>query len=555
VQKILTILFLLTLAQANAQLPTWEWARCPTSGSSNTALGEGIRNATDKAGNNFLVGFYRDTLIFGLDTLIYNHGGLLGTFIAKYNSNGNSVWAKTCSGNSNATGTSVAADANGNVYLGGYFQMAPIVFDTDTLANLGLGATMFLVKYDSLGNVLWSESFGGVGNVTLENLIADGLGNLYAVGSFTTPTVNFDTCVIANTDSTHNTEDFFLVKFDSNGSALWARTGIGIGDESGMAVGVDAASNVYVAGNFTSPKFIFDTDSLTNHNANNKADVFLLKYDTNGNLLWNVSAGGTSQDYAWALAVNPLGEAFITGPFTSSSITFGTSTLTFVGGIYDSYIFKYSPNGIPDWAICESKGMAAGRSIAINECGDVLLVGSMISDTVMFDSILLSVDTPILDGTFILMLNSSGNVLWGTTMQFGGDDYASIACDGFNNAYLGGDVFPPISILGNDTMINAIGETPFVAKLHFSCTVGISEIQNNFEGVLFPNPFADKLYVTVKVNEQTTISLYNFLGQQILQQSFTNSTTINTEHLADGIYFYELRNEKGAIKTGKVVKQ
>lgn len=72
---------------------------------------------------------------------------------------------------------------------------------------------------------------------------------------------------------------------------------------------------------------------------------------------------------------------------------------------------------------------------------------------------------------------------------------------------------------------------------------------------IFPNPFSAQLTFSLAGNEQTTVSLYNFLGQQILRQTFTNSTTINTEQLADGIYFYELRNDKGAAKNGKVLKQ
>jgi len=72
---------------------------------------------------------------------------------------------------------------------------------------------------------------------------------------------------------------------------------------------------------------------------------------------------------------------------------------------------------------------------------------------------------------------------------------------------------------------------------------------------LYPNPFFDNLTFAATDNVPTTVSLYNFFGQQILQQTFTNSTTINTDQLAGGIYFYELRNDKGTLKTGKVVKQ
>jgi hypothetical protein len=83
----------------------------------------------------------------------------------------------------------------------------------------------------------------------------------------------------------------------------------------------------------------------------------------------------------------------------------------------------------------------------------------------------------------------------------------------------------------------------------------VSELKEADHINLFPNPFSHQLTFKLADNEQTTVILYNFLGQQVLLQTFTNSTTLNTEQLADGIYFYELRSNKGTLKTGKVVKQ
>lgn len=71
----------------------------------------------------------------------------------------------------------------------------------------------------------------------------------------------------------------------------------------------------------------------------------------------------------------------------------------------------------------------------------------------------------------------------------------------------------------------------------------------------FPNPFSNQITFTSSEKVPTTVSLYNSLGQPVLQQTFTNSTTINTEQLAHGMYFYRWRNDKGVLKTGKVVKQ
>jgi hypothetical protein len=83
----------------------------------------------------------------------------------------------------------------------------------------------------------------------------------------------------------------------------------------------------------------------------------------------------------------------------------------------------------------------------------------------------------------------------------------------------------------------------------------IKKIENNSRETIFPNPFSTQLTFTLSDKEPTTLSLYNFLGQQILQQAFTNSASINTGAFAEGIYFYELRNSKKIIGQGKVVKQ
>ncbi|MES2620794.1 MAG: T9SS type A sorting domain-containing protein, partial [Bacteroidota bacterium] len=94
-----------------------------------------------------------------------------------------------------------------------------------------------------------------------------------------------------------------------------------------------------------------------------------------------------------------------------------------------------------------------------------------------------------------------------------------------------------------------------VYKLTDSLISQVSQITSETEVSVFPNPFTTQLTFNITDNEPTTITLFNFLGQQLLQQTFTNSTTIHTRQLQNGIYFYELRNHKRTIKTGKVVKQ
>jgi uncharacterized protein (TIGR02145 family) len=86
-------------------------------------------------------------------------------------------------------------------------------------------------------------------------------------------------------------------------------------------------------------------------------------------------------------------------------------------------------------------------------------------------------------------------------------------------------------------------------------TTGINEGNGHLLFNVYPHPVTDILYVTVRNTEPSEIMLYDIFARQILQQTFTNSTTIKTEQLADGIYFYKLRNSDDKIESGKIIKQ
>jgi hypothetical protein len=151
-------------------------------------------------------------------------------------------------------------------------------------------------------------------------------------------------------------------------------------------------------------------------------------------------------------------------------------------------------------------------------------------------------------------------VLWtkisGSFIADGGEQYITIGNfkDDLNTDTIGVSV-PPFPNI--PTYIYYYIDDVCVSTDSLTCNtiVGIQQAKQDADVSLFPNPFSTQLTFSLADNVQTTVLLYDFLGQQILQQTFTNSTTINTAQLADGIYFYELRGNKGMLKTGKLVKQ
>lgn len=96
------------------------------------------------------------------------------------------------------------------------------------------------------------------------------------------------------------------------------------------------------------------------------------------------------------------------------------------------------------------------------------------------------------------------------------------------------------------------------AGISQSCDEVITSINNlnlPINSHIYPNPFSNKLTFAFSDNEQTTITLFNFLGQPVLEKTFIKSMTFDTEYLSNGIYFYEFKNSKKILKTGKVIKQ
>jgi len=116
----------------------------------------------------------------------------------------------------------------------------------------------------------------------------------------------------------------------------WATSAGGVHHDEGRSLAMDASGNAYVTGYFYSPTITFGSNILTNAGS---YDVFIVKYDANGNVLWATSPVGTDCDGGISLALDASGNAYVTGWFDSPTITFGSYALTNAGK-YDMFLAK-----------------------------------------------------------------------------------------------------------------------------------------------------------------------------------------------------------------------
>jgi hypothetical protein len=251
---------------------------------------------------------------------------------------------------------------------------------------------------------------------------------------------------------------------------------------------VDAAGKPYVTGYFKSPTITFGSFTLTNTGSE---DLFLVKYDASGNVLWAKSAIGTESDYGFSVAVDAAGNPYLGGVFGSPTINFGSITLTNTSG-GDMFLVKYDTGGNALWAKC-----TGGPAIAVA---------------------------------------------------------MSIAVDASGNPYVAGEFGSPTINFGSTTLTSAGSYDMFLAKLE-SSGVGINELSNPLNISVFPNPAIDIITLEIPgETEESNLSVINIEGQEIITLLVTESKIIiNIKDLPGGVYFVRLMGEK-KVQVGKFVK-
>ncbi len=335
--------------------------------------------ATDPSGNIYITGYYTSsTLLFGTYTLTNSGAGDI--FIAKYDGAGNVLWAKTAGGSNNDNGNSIATDATGNVYITGDFQSSTMSFGTNTLTNMG-SSDVYLAKYDPSGNVLWAQTTGDNLYDISNAVTTDPGGNVWITGYYKSATLTFGTFTLNNSAS--GSGDIFITKFSASGIPLWCDTYGDVLEDVGNAICSDANGNVYLTGNYKSPNLAFGTITFTNVSAGS-CDVYITKYNNAGSILWAKSAGGNFDDTGTGVTTDAGGNVYITGHVHSTSITFGTYTVTCFG-VGDGYVAKYNGSGAPVYAISAGGISDDGTSsITADAGGNVYVTGYFFSNTISF---------------------------------------------------------------------------------------------------------------------------------------------------------------------------
>jgi len=284
-------------------------------------------------------------------------GAFEDVFLVKTNANGDSLWTKHYGGSSTDLGRSVCQTMDGGYII------------TGQTGSFGVGSwDVYLIKTDSLGDTLWTKTFGGT-NSDVGNAVLQTADSGYIIEGYT---------------SSFGGYKVYLIKTDANGNALWSRTFGGTGNNYGYNIQQTSDGGFIIVGN-------------TYFGAGG-TDVYLIKTDANGNALWTKAIGGLFADVGYSVQQTTDGGYIVAGV-----------TQSFGVGSTNVYLIKTDTSGNPIWSkTFGGTGYDAGQSIQQTMDGGYIITGYTFSfGAGDYDVYLIRTDT-------------SGNLLWAKT--FGGTD-------------------------------------------------------------------------------------------------------------------------------------
>lgn len=248
-------------------------------------------------------------------------------FLAKYDSNGNYIWAKDTEGFALVKGTSLVVDDFENIYSIGFFN-GNVDFDWNTTTSLHSTfsyAATFILKHDMNGTLRWSKIFE---NGYRENydITVDGLGNVIAGGRFSIQT-DLDPGPGTSLVNSSGGEDLFIVKLNPLGVFVWGITlgGDYTNSDKIFAIKTDATNNILFTGSFEGTIDMDPGITINNHTSNGYSDVYITKLDESGNFIWSETFGGSGVDNGIDLIIDNTGNIYSTG-FFSESVDFDPGT-------------------------------------------------------------------------------------------------------------------------------------------------------------------------------------------------------------------------------------
>ena len=397
----------------------------------------------------------------------YTHSfgsGLDDIFLIKTDANGNVQWAKTYGGTGNNYAYSVQQTSDGGYIVAGSTRSF-IMGNEDVL----------LIKTDANGNVQWAKTYGGTGHDVAFSVQQTSDGG-YIVAGFTG---SFGA----------GSYDFFLIKTDANGNIIWAKTYGGTSADYAHSVQQTSDGGYIVAGETWS----FGAGGY---------DIFLIKTDVSGNIIWAKTYGGTYVEQAYSVQQTSDGEYIVVG-----------FTYSFGAGNQDVFLIKTDANGNIIWAkTYGGTDEDAALSFQQTSDGGYIVAGYTHSFGAGVD-------------IFLIKTDANGNIIWAKTYGGTDEDYAFSVQQTSDGGYI---------VAGSTRSFGTGSDDIFFIKTDANGNIGsCSIVQNASPTVTTPSPTVNTPSPSVSSPSPTvtspllTVTLPTLIVSEVCVLSFDDNVGIS----------------------------
>jgi predicted secreted protein len=358
-------------------------------------------------------------------------------WVLKLDENGNVIWEKTYGGTGYDSAWSIQQTSDGGYVVAARTQS----FGVESY-------DVWVLKLDGNGDVIWQRTYGGTGLDSADSIQQTSDGGYVVAG-------------ISGSSSAYpnNAEDFWVLKLDGNGDVIWQRTYGGSGTDWADSVQQTSDGGYIVAG--------------SKRTANNSEDVWVLKLDGNGDVIWQRTYGGSGRDWADSIQQTSDGGYVMAG-----------STGSFGAGQLDVWVLKLDENGNVIWEkTYGGTGYDSALSIQQTSDGRYVVAGRTSSfGAGDYD-------------VWVLKFDVNGDVIWQRTYGGSGFDWAESIQQTSDGGYVVAGRKNDFSVEGCDAWVIKLDENGNVP----SCSVmGTSDalVSNTHTPVMGPYVIMTDTYVS-----------------------------------------------------------
>ena len=466
-------------------------------------------------------------------------------WIVKLDNSGSIQWEKSYGDSSGySIAQSIVQTNDGGYIFAGYTtsQHGEVIgIHPDTVGNdtVGYYPDAWIVKIDDTGAIQWAKCYGGSKPDYVYSIQQTFDGGYV----FTGYTSSNDGDVSGN----QGQENCWVVKLNYTGAIQWSKCYGGTGTDRAFSI-TQTPDSGYI---FTGMAGSSDGDVTGNHG---NGDYWVVKLDTGGTMQWEKCYGGGGTDQANSI-INTYDGGYAVAGYTGSPN--GDATGGGFHGNWDYWVVKLSDTGAIQWQKCYGgSNEDQANSIAQTRDSGYAITGYTISTD---GDVTRQYVNNSAENYWVVKLNNSGTIQWNECLgSTNGGEYPYSIVQTFDNGFA-------IAGFSNGTNGNVTGHhgpptaNPdyWIVKLYPDTAMGINEV-NYYDGInVYPNPSNSVLNIQLSsVINKEELFITDVLGNTVYHQKLIGiNNSIDVSKWSDGVYFYQVTNDKETYRGKFVVEK